>query len=54
VGTYSIEGVIKLCSSEDEVVHSLDDIYNVGAFVQITEMAEQGNRIRMIIQGIRR
>lgn len=42
------------CCSEDEVVNSLDDIYNVGTFVQITEMAEQGNKIRMIIQGIRR
>ena len=40
--------------SEDEVVNSLDDIYNVGTFVQITEMAEQGDRLRMIIQGIRR
>lgn len=40
--------------SEDEVVNNLDDIYNVGTFVQITEMAEQGDRLRMIIQGIRR
>ena len=40
--------------SEDEVVNSLDDIYDVGTFVQITEMAEQGDRLRMIIQGIRR
>ena len=42
------------CCSEDEVVNSLDDIYSVGTFVQITEMAEQGDRLRMIIQGIRR
>ena len=43
----------KRCS-EDEVVNNLDDVYNVGTFVQITEMAEQGDRLRMIIQGIRR
>ena len=42
------------CCSEDEVVTSLDDIFNVGTFVHITEMVEQGDRIRMIIQGIRR
>lgn len=45
---------LKKTESEDEMVNSLDDIYDVGTFVQITEMAEQGSRIRMIIQGVRR
>lgn len=36
------------------MVTSLDDIYNVGTFVQISEMVGQGDRVRMIIQGIRR
>ena len=41
-------------SNEAEVISSLDDIYDVGTFVQITELQDLGERIRMIIQGHRR
>lgn len=45
-----------LCSSEDEMVRSLDDIYDVGTFVHILEMgqSDRDSRIRMIVKGIRR
>ena len=36
------------------MVTNLDDIYDVGTFVQITELHEVGDRMRMIIQGHRR
>lgn len=41
-------------SNEDEVVSSLDDLYDMGTFVQITEVHDMGERMRMIIQGHRR
>ncbi|EDO31613.1 predicted protein, partial [Nematostella vectensis] len=41
-------------SNEAEVVSSLDDVYKVGAFVQITEMHDMGNKMRMVILGHRR
>ena len=41
-------------SNEDEVMTSLDDIHNVGTFVQITELHDTGDQLRMIIQGHRR
>ena len=33
---------------------SLDDIYQVGSFVQITELYDTGDKIRMVILGHRR
>lgn len=41
-------------SNESDVIHDLNDIYEVGTFVQITEMHDVGDKIRMIIQGHRR
>lgn len=41
-------------SNEKEVVQNLSDIYNVGTFVQITEMQEIDNKLRMIVMGHRR
>ena len=35
-------------------MRSLDEIYKVGTFVQITELHDTGDRIRMIILGHRR
>ena len=43
-----------LSSNENDVIRSLDEIYDVGTFVQITELHDYGERIRMIIQGHRR
>lgn len=41
-------------SNESEVVSSLDEIYNIGTFVQIAELHDMGEKMRMIIQGHRR
>ena len=46
--------IIGCHSNEADVVSSLDDIYNIGTFVQITELQEFDERMRMIIQGHRR
>ncbi|KAI0214087.1 hypothetical protein LSAT2_000823 [Lamellibrachia satsuma] len=39
---------------EQEVVKHLSDIYNVGTFVQIHEMQDLGDKLRMIVMGHRR
>ena len=36
------------------MVSSEDELYDVGAFVQITEVHDMGDKMRMIIQGHRR
>ena len=36
------------------MVTSLDKLYDVGTFVQIYELHDTGNQMRMIIQGHRR
>ena len=41
-------------SNEEDVITDLKDIYDVGTFVQITELHEVGDKMRMIIQGHRR
>ena len=41
-------------SNETDVVSSVDELYDIGTFVQITEMHEIGDTLRMIIQGHRR
>lgn len=41
-------------SNEAEVVDNLEDIYPVGTFVQITEMQDLGDKLRMIVMGHRR
>lgn len=43
-----------ICSNEDDVISSLSDVYDVGTFVQITELHDIGDRMRLIIQGHRR
>ncbi len=39
---------------EDDVVHSLDEVYKVGTFSQITELQDLGDKLRMIVMGHRR
>ncbi|XP_049732470.1 lon protease homolog, mitochondrial isoform X3 [Elephas maximus indicus] len=41
-------------SSESDVVESLDEIYHTGTFVQIHEMQDLGDKLRMIVMGHRR
>uniref|UniRef100_A0A8C8HF97 Lon protease homolog, mitochondrial n=1 Tax=Oncorhynchus tshawytscha TaxID=74940 RepID=A0A8C8HF97_ONCTS len=41
-------------SNETDVVESLDAIYNTGTFVQIHEMQDLGDKLRMIVMGHRR
>ena len=46
--------ISRVHSNEDEVMTSLDGIHDVGTFVQITELHDTGDQMRMIIQGHRR
>ena len=39
---------------ESETITSLDDIYQTGTFVQVQEMHDTGEKLRMIIAGHRR
>lgn len=39
---------------EGDVVHSLDDIYNVGTFAQIHEMQDMGDKLRLVVMAHRR
>lgn len=41
-------------SNESDVVESLDSIYSTGTFVQIHEMQDLGDKLRMIVMGHRR
>lgn len=41
-------------SDEREVVAELENIYRVGTFVQITEMQDLGDRLRMLVMAHRR
>uniref|UniRef100_A0A3P8ZVT1 Lon protease homolog, mitochondrial n=1 Tax=Esox lucius TaxID=8010 RepID=A0A3P8ZVT1_ESOLU len=41
-------------ANESDVVESLDAIYNTGTFVQIHEMQDLGDKLRMIVMGHRR
>jgi len=40
--------------NDSEVVSSLDDVYNVGSFVQIHELQDMGDKIRLIVFAHRR
>lgn len=41
-------------SNESDVVESLDAVYATGTFVQIHEMQDLGDKLRMIVMGHRR
>lgn len=41
-------------SNESDVVESLEDVYRTGTFVQIHEMQDLGDKLRMIVMGHRR
>lgn len=41
-------------TDESDVVASLDDVYSTGTFVQIHEMQDLGDKLRMIVMGHRR
>ncbi|CAF0744003.1 unnamed protein product [Didymodactylos carnosus] len=41
-------------TSSDSTIHSLDEVYNVGTFVQIHEVHDMGDRLRMIVMAHRR
>ena len=49
-----INMTVIFCSNEAETITSLDDIYQIGAFVQITELYDMGDKIRMVVLGHRR
>ncbi|KAK2501110.1 hypothetical protein MC885_019263 [Smutsia gigantea] len=41
-------------NNESDVVESLDEVYHMGTFVQIHEMQDLGDKLRMIVMGHRR
>lgn len=41
-------------SNESDMVESLDEVYHTGTFVQIHEMQDLGDKLRMIVMGHRR
>uniref|UniRef100_A0A8C9M4A5 Lon peptidase 1, mitochondrial n=1 Tax=Panthera tigris altaica TaxID=74533 RepID=A0A8C9M4A5_PANTA len=41
-------------NNESDVVESLDEVYHTGTFVQIHEMQDLGDKLRMIVMGHRR
>uniref|UniRef100_A0AAR2IYZ5 Lon protease homolog, mitochondrial n=1 Tax=Pygocentrus nattereri TaxID=42514 RepID=A0AAR2IYZ5_PYGNA len=45
---------LSVVSDESDVVESLDAVYNTGTFVQIHEMQDLGDKLRMIVMGHRR
>ncbi|XP_054711909.1 lon protease homolog, mitochondrial-like [Uloborus diversus] len=45
---------MKKFESDLEVVEKLDDIYNIGTFVQIHELQDLGNSLRMVVMAYRR
>uniref|UniRef100_A0AAQ5Y4E3 Lon protease homolog, mitochondrial n=1 Tax=Amphiprion ocellaris TaxID=80972 RepID=A0AAQ5Y4E3_AMPOC len=45
---------LSVCWNESDVVESLDAIYSTGTFVQIHEMQDLGEKLRMIVMGHRR
>jgi len=42
------------CRNDEEVVSRLDDVYSIGTFVQIHELQDLGEKLRMIVMGHRR
>ena len=46
--------LLSLYRNEADVVSRLDEIYQIGTFVQIHELQDLGEKIRMIVMGHRR
>lgn len=42
------------CSSEGEMVKSLDEIHEVGTFAIVSEIHDLGTKVRMTMHGVRR
>ena len=41
-------------SNESDVAYGLEEVHDVGTFVQISELHDIGDRMRMVVQGHRR
>lgn len=54
VFVFVVMSVSAPCSNESDVVESLDAVYSTGTFVQIHEMQDLGDKLRMIVMGHRR
>lgn len=46
--------MIYIFSDEREVVDSMNELHNVGTFVQIHELQDMGDKLRMIVMAHRR
>lgn len=51
---FTSDSCLFLCSNESDVVEALDAVYSTGTFVQIHEMQDLGDKLRMIVMGHRR
>lgn len=40
--------------NESQVIQSLDDVYQIGTFVQIHELQDVGDRLRLVVMAHRR
>lgn len=54
LSVFVVMSVSVFCSNESDVVESLDAVYSTGTFVQIHEMQDLGDKLRMIVMGHRR
>lgn len=43
-----------MCRNESQVIQNLDDVYQVGTFVQIHELQDVGDRLRLVVMAHRR
>ncbi|KAH8350369.1 hypothetical protein KR067_003810 [Drosophila pandora] len=45
---------LKKSDGEEELIHNLDDVYNLGTFAQIQELQDLGDKLRMVVVAHRR
>jgi Lon-like ATP-dependent protease len=46
--------ILSFSRNESDVVNDLSDVYSVGTFVQIHEMQDLGDRLRLVVMAHRR
>ena len=51
---YATQVIFLYFSNESDIVSGLDEIYNIGTFVQIHELQDLGDKLKMIVMGHRR
>ena len=49
-----IDQCLLFCRNDSDVVNRMDEVFSIGTFVQIHEMQDMGDKLRMIVMGHRR